>query len=156
MPYHFIAHRGNVNGPIPERENDPAYIQEAINLGYEVEIDVWMVNDALFLGHDEAKYQIKTDFLMEHKDKLWCHAKNEDALFYLIKNRDYFHTFSHDQDSHVLTSRGLIWAYVGKPIDKNTICVMPEQASTPYSDQDLKDSYGICSDFVQMYREIYG
>ena len=57
-----------------------------------------------------------------------------------------------------MTSRGLIWAYVGKPIDSNTICVMPEQAQTTnndtciYTDEELKNCYGICSDFISMYR----
>lgn len=151
MVNHFIAHRGNVNGPIPEKENDPEYIKQAIDLDYDVEIDVWMVNGELFLGHDEPLYPITPDFLVTYKERLWCHAKNTDALFYLIKNRDYFHSFSHENDPHVLTSRGIIWAYVGETIDKNTICVLPEQVPTEYEEEDLKNCYGICSDFIQQY-----
>jgi hypothetical protein len=152
MVNHFIAHRGNTNGPIPEKENSPDYIEQALEQGYDVEIDVWLVNGEIFLGHDAPQYQITPDFLMNHKDRLWCHAKNVDALFYLIKNRDYFHSFSHDKDPHVMTSRGLIWAYTGQPIDKNTICVMPEQVPTAYEDTDLANCYGICSDFIQQYK----
>ena len=40
----LIAHRGNVNGPNPDKENHTDYINEAIILGYDVEIDVWFVN----------------------------------------------------------------------------------------------------------------
>ena len=38
----YIAHRGNIRGPNPERENSPDYIDEAIQSGYYVEVDVRM------------------------------------------------------------------------------------------------------------------
>ena len=31
----LIAHRGNISGPEPERENTMDYIEEAIQLGYD-------------------------------------------------------------------------------------------------------------------------
>ena len=151
----LIAHRGNLDGKIPEKENHPDYIKAAIAEGFDVEIDVWMIGNELFLAHDEPQYKISADFLLNHQDKLWCHAKNADALFYLIKNRDYFHSFSHDTDPYVLTSRGIIWAYVGKPVDKNTICVLPE--NTPdgtYTRENLEKCYGICSDKIEMFYEL--
>ena len=36
----LISHRGNITGRIPDSENRPSYIQDTINLGYDVEIDV--------------------------------------------------------------------------------------------------------------------
>ena len=40
----LIAHRGNISGPNPEKENHPDYILEAIRLGYvpEEEYDNWV------------------------------------------------------------------------------------------------------------------
>ena len=35
----LISHRGNIDGPQPDRENSPNYINEAIEAGYNVEID---------------------------------------------------------------------------------------------------------------------
>ena len=37
----FISHRGNLEGPNPERENNPDYISEALERVYSVEVDVW-------------------------------------------------------------------------------------------------------------------
>jgi hypothetical protein len=48
----LISHRGNINGKIVEKENHPDYIDEAINLDYDVEIDIWMIEGILMLGHD--------------------------------------------------------------------------------------------------------
>ena len=36
----LIAHRGNTNGRNKKRENEIVYILEALNLGYDAEIDV--------------------------------------------------------------------------------------------------------------------
>ena len=59
----LISHRGNLNGPNPEKENNPLYVTKALDLGYDVEIDVWLVQDKLYLGHDSPQYLINLDFL---------------------------------------------------------------------------------------------
>ena len=61
----LISHRGNIDGKILETENHPDYIDKAISLGYDVEIDIWMVNGVFFLGHDEPQYKIILDWLSE-------------------------------------------------------------------------------------------
>ena len=37
----YISHRGNLTGPIPEKENTVDYINDAIHQGFDVEIDIW-------------------------------------------------------------------------------------------------------------------
>ena len=51
----LISHRGNINGRIENYENNPDYIDDTIRLGYDVEVDVWMIEGVLFLGHDEPQ-----------------------------------------------------------------------------------------------------
>jgi hypothetical protein len=41
MKAKLISHRGNLLGLDKENENNPNYILNSINLGYEVEVDVW-------------------------------------------------------------------------------------------------------------------
>jgi hypothetical protein len=139
----FIAHRGNTNGPRPERENEPGYINEALAVGFDVEVDVWVKDHRIFTGHDAPQWPVTLEWLRERRDALWCHAKNLAALEFLLEHG--FHVFSHDMDAYVLTSRGIIWAFPGRPITARTICVMPERAM--YSIDDLENAMGICSDF---------
>jgi hypothetical protein len=54
----YISHRGNIDGKNPQLENKPSYIDHAISLGYDVEIDIWMIDGFLFLGHDAPQYGI--------------------------------------------------------------------------------------------------
>jgi hypothetical protein len=137
----LISHRGNLTGPKPEFENSPNYILEA-SLEYDVEIDVWLINNQLYLGHDAPQHQINIDFLTN--PKLWCHAKNLAALTKMLKNN--IHCFWHQEDDVTLTSKQYIWTYPGKEIaSENAIAVMPEKIKS----WDILEAYGVCSDYVK-------
>lgn len=136
----LIAHRGNINGPNPETENEPDNIQSILALGYDVEIDVWYA-DGWWLGHDLPQYEIDFSFL--NQSGLWIHCKNYDALQRLIPTDLNF--FYHTDEDYALTSKRFIWAYPGQPGGDHTICVMPE---TP---ADAEGFVGVCSDRVVDY-----
>lgn len=139
----LISHRGNISGKLPERENTVDYIQEALGLGYDVEVDVWKTGNEFYLGHDGPETLIKLEFL--RNDKLWCHAKNMDSLAAMMS--ESIHCFWHQTDDVTLTSRGYLWTYPGKPLTENSICVMPE-----LNEQPIENSVGVCSDFIDNYR----
>ena len=137
----YISHRGNLNGPNPERENSPEYIAEALDMGYNVEIDVWFVDNKWFLGHDEPKYEVEQTFFYNHL--LWCHAKNINALKMMLTLG--IHCFWHQGDDHTLTSKGYVWTYPGKTLTTKSICVKPNSA------QDIGRCAGVCSDYIRKY-----
>ena len=72
----LISHRGNIDKIITERENTCDYIQEAINAGYCVEIDVWKFQDELSLGHDSPERSVDLEWLNTRSKSLFVHAKN--------------------------------------------------------------------------------
>lgn len=137
----IISHRGNTNGPNVAMENSPLYIDAAINLGVDVEIDVWFKNQEWFLGHDIPEYKINYDWLDNRKKFLWVHCKNIDALINL-QSKD-LHYFWHDTDKITLTSKNYIWAFPSKEKIKQSIDVLPEKFPDVVS-----NCIGICSDFV--------
>ena len=142
----LISHRGNINGKNIPLENSPDYIKNAIHLGYDVEVDIWYHNNTFWLGHDNPKYQIGLYFLLENADKLWCHAKNIEAIIEMKKEKS-INCFWHQKDDITLTSKGYIWAYPGKQPIKNSIAVMPEI----YKD-NVDKCIGICSDYIKKYK----
>jgi hypothetical protein len=117
-----------------------------IDLGYYVEVDVWYIDNKLYLGHDAPQYEITYDWLKERKKMLWAHCKNIKALE-LFDETIELHYFWHENDTVTLTSQGTIWGYSGKQPIKNSIAVMPEL----YND-DVSNCLGICSDFIEKYR----
>jgi len=140
-----ISHRGNLRGPNKDRENSPQYIKEALEKGYNVEVDVWLQGTKLFLGHDEPQYETNIEFLKNKS--LWCHCKNIAALHFLIEKD--VRCFFHDVDDATLTSDGYIWTYPGKELTDKSICVMPERDEWNISN----DVAGVCSDYIDNFEE---
>lgn len=142
----LISHRGNTNGPNPTKENNPSYIIETLSKGYDVEIDVWFVDNYFFLGHDEPTYKIEESFL--ENNKLWCHAKNIKSLEKMLLNKN-IHCFWHQEDRFTLTSKNFIWTFPNNSLTKNSICVLPEKSNHYYD--EIKICHGVCSDFIKNY-----
>ena len=149
----LIAHRGNTFGPNPEKENSPDYILDAIDRGYDVEIDVWYTDKKWYLGHDSAQYLVPEAFLKNKS--LWCHAKNIETFIQLLKIGA--HSFFINEDHAALTSKRYVWlSPTHGHIIPGVICVMPEDGlngSDANKDQ-LRACRGICSDFVESFRDL--
>lgn len=143
----FIAHRGNLFGPNLVDENKPEYLLEAINKGFHIETDLWMIKNQLYLGHDKPTYKIDIQFLLNIKEKLFCHCKNIDALYYIMQNYKDIECFYHINDECVLTSKNHIWNFPGSKLTPLSICVMPEYVNQKIEQID-KECYGVCSDYV--------
>ena len=61
----YIAHRGLFQGPNVNLENTPNQIDLAINRGYDAEIDVWVQDDKIFLGHYYPLRKVELKWLAE-------------------------------------------------------------------------------------------
>ena len=145
----LISHRGNTNGCIPKLENDPDYIKNAINLGYDVEIDIWYKN-GLWLGHDEPQYKTSMGFLLSNSDKLWIHCKNFEALNFLL-DEESLRLFYHEQEDHTIMSNRLIWAH---DISKaNTKCIIPLLTKESVENWKPVPVYGVCSDYIGLLND---
>ena len=148
----YIAHRGNINSKNIERENSPEYIKEALDKGYDVEVDIWYVDDKFFFGHDKPQYEV--DMWKFYKStefsKIWFHCKNNEALFVASFKWFFKKYFWHENDDFTLTSDKYIWTYPGKELTYNSICVLPETVN--YTENELKICAGICSDFIENYK----
>lgn len=150
----LIAHRGNINGPNSKYENSMPYILEAINKGYDVEIDVWAFDTAFYLGHDNPRYRVDYIDLCKLFNNAWFHCKNIEAMLTLVRgNTFYNHSlrfFWHQNDDIALTSNDLLWTYPGKELTPLSIAVMPETVN--YTNKELSICYGICSDYVESFK----
>jgi hypothetical protein len=149
----IIAHRGLVNGPNKKLENRPDTIEKALNLGFDVEIDVWY-KDGWYLGHDDPQYPIEFDYLKNNR--FWTHTKNIPAMEQFLRNTtpsDTLNFFWHQEDDITLTSQRFIWAYPGKDLTPYSICVMPEQYMN-LQHTFLLSCFGICTDFATVVNKI--
>ena len=142
----IISHRGNLSGPIPDQENNPAYIQKAIDVGYEVEIDVWFVDGKFYLGHDEPQHFIDDSWLKDRSSLLWCHAKNEQALHQMLKLE--LHCFWHETDKFTVTSDGFLWCFPGNFSANGVTVDLSEEVKIPNH-----PCLGICTDVPVKWKQ---
>jgi len=142
----LISHRGNITGPNSSLENNPSYILDAIKEGYDVEIDVWLIDNKILLGHDYGQHQVSVDFLKNNH--LWCHAKNLEALEFMLSND--VHCFWHQNDDRTITSKGFVWTYEGRSLGPKSIACWMDAAG----DLPSTDVFGVCTDYPNKVKEL--
>lgn len=138
----IISHRGNLFGPNKELENSPEYIENTISQGFDVEVDVWVLNDKIYLGHDSPEYSVELPYIISISNNSWFHCKNINALLFFINNFPDFRFFWHQEDDYTLTSNKLIWTYPNKIVTNKSIIVDLE--GNYKNDNSV---YGICTDY---------
>ncbi len=141
-----ISHRGNINGKFESYENEPNYIDLAISKGYDVEVDVWFIDNILWLGHDNPQYGVDFRWFRDRLSKLWVHCKDINSVIFFKECGYDFNYFWHQEDHITLTSLNFIWAYPGKQPIKDSISVLPE-----INNEDTSLCLGVCSDFIENY-----
>ena len=151
----LIAHRGNIHGPNPERENHPSYVDEAIRAGFDVEVDLQVFGRHIYLGHDDYLHEVGANFILFRRNNLWVHCKNHEAaeLMYALRN-SRIKWFVHDEQPDVLVENSNFkWHHsTNLNFEKNSICVLPEKNKLDKS--TLMDKVaGICSDYVSDYKK---
>lgn len=143
----FIAHRGNTAGPVPEMENRPEYIAQALAKGFGVEVDVWLLSNELWLGHDRPTY--KTDRYFLQNKLIWTHCKNNAAFLELYKYPDINCFFQQDDDL-APTSRGYIWAHsrCSEWNDRTVVVNLSNNEDEKAAYKTDRPPYAICSDYL--------
>jgi len=137
----IISHRGNTNGINKDLENNPNHIISVLNK-FDVEVDVWFIDNKWFLGHDNPQYEVLFDFF---KESMWIHCKNLQACEQLLKTN--LNWFWHENDKITLTSKGYIWSYPNIYVDNGITVEFGYNKDLP------KHILGICTDYPELYNE---
>tara|TARA_B100000989_G_C19512200_1_gene459708 strand:+ start:1016 stop:1498 length:483 start_codon:yes stop_codon:yes gene_type:complete len=149
----LISHRGNLFGPDLSKENKPEFIDEAIMLGFCVEIDIWILKDGYYLGHDRPEIKVSTDYLNKRSDNLFIHLKNN--TFKVQDNFKKLNYFLHENEPFVFTSKGEKWYLPSKIIYDDGINLMPEfNWNIKDFVSKMKTETKVCSDFIYEIRDI--
>lgn len=145
MNLKIISHRGNLRGPNPNKENSYSAIEEAIEFGFDVEVDVRMnENDnSIYLGHDFPQSPFDFEIFSSFKEKLWIHCKDTKSLIFFNKFNNDFNFFFHENDEATITSKGYIWFHSNTLISNYGILCRPNK-KFPKPNENY---YGYCTDY---------
>ena len=144
----IISHRGNLNGPNSCRENSPEAIFRASSYGYNVEVDLWIINNCFYFGHDIPKYKITKDFIEKISNNTFFHikccieAELSTKLNYFIQN----------EEPQVITSAGQIWCHSSYPIFNWKSILTLSETQNIFLDEKLNKCYGICTDYPNKWK----
>jgi len=146
----LISHRGNTNGCFPKHENKSSYIDIAIERGFDVEIDIWFIDDKLWLGHDTPDYETDLDWLWDRKDDLWIHTKNFEALNFFV-DLEWAKVFYHELENHtIINNSGIIWSH--NLTEASTKSIIPLLSLDDVNNWEEKEVYGVCSDYIEKFK----
>jgi hypothetical protein len=140
----LIAHRGLLHGP-SALENHPDTILSSLGWGFDVEVDVWDINDKFVLGHDRPEYEIGLDFLDD--ERVWIHCKNLAALDTLYMAETYADVFWHQSDDVAVTRKGFFWTYPGRSLVKRSVYVLPELVDKGLQEINKINCHAVCTDY---------
>ena len=145
----IISHRGNLNGSNPKTDKTPEQIDFALKKGFDVEVDLWKINDKIFLGHDEPHNEVSMKWLENRKQNLWIHTKNFLAFEDLMETNNNYNFFFHTNEPLVLVSNGKIWCHKPFLISNPKNCIIPILNDKFPKRKKYYKWYGVCTDFPQ-------
>lgn len=148
----LISHRGNTVGPNKQDENKPGYLESAVCAGFNIEFDIRVINNQIFLGHDQPQYQITEEWLLKYLKVSWAHCKNYEALVFFTQFKNSINYFWHENDRYTLVSNGKVWIYPGQEYIPGGIIVLPELFSDVSDTFFEKNIYAVCSDYIDTIR----
>lgn len=151
----YIAHRAlwlGKNAKHEFSENNPSLIDRALGLEFDAEIDIRLINNELYLGHDRGDYKIYLSYLLNRADRLWIHCKNYRTFEYLSKFNE-LNCFMHNTDHCAITTHGFHWHYpCQNEYSNNSIALLPETCLV--QPQIIPGYiYGICSDDIARIKQ---
>ena len=150
----IISHRGLINGPNKKIENSFTELKKNIEKYKSLifELDIWLKNNDLFLGHDFPDKRIAIENLIPLKEKIIIHIKfidnnSKEILEQIFYNK--FHYFCHQDDAFTITSKGWPWIHPNYGLKRNSICVLPENFTDLSKLTTLQDKnlLGVCTDY---------
>ena len=144
----LISYRGNKQGPNPELENTMGYVQETINRGLDVMVDLWLIDNKIYMGPEESKEPIDFDWLERFSSRLWLNCRDHELLSRFLDLDPigkYLHYFYLGSAETTLTSRNYLLATEDFKT-KNCIVFLPD------INNNITDVYGICTNDINNFK----
>ncbi len=152
----YIAYRGLFEGVNPQTEDTPDQIGKAFNAGFSVMVDVWRVNDLLYLGADQPLIEVTEKYLQG--PRFWINCRNQDMQDWIVTQptKKYPHYFWNIDPNtpYDTTSDGYLWTYQVQPVNNLSIMVLPEIADRGLLSTVHWKCYGVCTTFAPFIKRI--
>lgn len=154
----YISYRGVYDGTNYEDANTPNQIGKAFNAGYSCMVDVWRVDNTLYLGSDQPLIQVTEKYLQGKR--FWINARNTDMQTWitaqsstLYPNYFWFNT-PNPPPAYVTASNGKLITPGTVPINNNSVIYLPEVSDRSFLTTVHLRCYGVCSTNLSFIKRI--
>jgi hypothetical protein len=154
----YISYRGIYDGNNFEDANTPNQIAKAMGMGFNCMIDVWRVDDKLYLGNEQPITEITEKYLQNIK--FWINARNIDMQLWLstqpsklYPNWFYFITPT-PPPPYVEASNGKLMTPGTVPVNNNSVIFLPEIEDIGLLSTVNLKCFGILSNYLTFIRRM--
>ena len=140
----LIAHRGNIDGRVEDKENTPGYLESALKAGYNVSCDVGMLHGAFVLPTPGGYHKLPYAFLSN--PRMWFRTADPVTLDALCAANAHAVPASVDV---TLTSVHYLWCMPDAVLTPRSIAVFPELAKPDWL--HAAEPAGLCSNEISRY-----
>ena len=154
----YISYQGIYDGQDYESANTPKQINKALGKGYCCLINVWRVDNKLYVGNGQPLIEVTEKYIQG--PRFWINAVNTDMQTWIATQSstlypNYF-TFaaSTPPPPYATASNGKLITPGTVPINTSSVMFLPEINDRSLYTMVKVKSYGICSGFLTLIKRM--
>jgi len=154
----YISYQGIYDGQNYEDANTPKQINKALGKGYSCLIDVWRVDNKLYVGNGQPLIEVTDKYIQG--PRFWINAVNTDMQDWIATQSstlypNYFHFDASTPPPPYATARnGKLITPVTVHINSNSVFFLPDINDRSLYTMVKVKSYGICSGFLTFIKRM--
>jgi hypothetical protein len=154
----YISYQGIYDGQNYEDANTPKQINKALGKGYSCLIDVWRVDNKLYVGNGQPLIEVTEKYIQG--PRFWINAVNTDMQDWLATqpSKSYPNYFNFEASTppppYATASNGKLITPGTVPINTNSVMFLPEINDRSLYTMVKVKSYGICSGFLTFIKRM--
>ena len=154
----YISYQGIYDGQNYEDANTPKQINKALGKGFSCLIDVWRINNKLYVGNGQPLVEVTEKYIQG--PRFWINAVNTDMQTWIATQSstlypNYFNfAASTPPPPYATASNGKLITPGTVPINTDSVMFLPEINDRSLYTMVKVKSYGICSGFLTLIKRM--
>jgi hypothetical protein len=154
----YISYQGIYDGKDYEDANTPSQISKAQQRGFSCLIDVWRINNKLYVGNGQPLIEVTEKYIQGNR--FWINAVNTDMQTWIATQPsnlypNYFHfDASTPPPPYATASNGKLITPGTVPINTSSVMFLPEINDRSLYTMVKVKSFGICSGFLTLIKRM--
>ena len=154
----YISYQGIYDGQNYEDANTPEQINKALGKGFSCLIDVWRVDNKLYVGNGQPVIEVTEKYIQGNK--FWINAMNTDMQEWIVTQpaKLYPNYFWFEAPTpppaYATASNGKLITPGTVPINNDSVMFLPEINDRSLFSMVKVKSYAICSTYLYTIRRM--